>query len=74
MVKMTDRKSVIVGKCNICDYEESMLVCLEDVVQWKAGSYIQEAMPYLTAEQRELLISSTCNDCWNLMFPQEDWD
>ena len=36
--------------------------------------YIQDAMPYLTAGERELILSKTCNDCYNKMFGLEDDD
>ncbi len=34
--------------------------------------YIQDAMAYLTAGERELILSKTCNDCYNKMFELED--
>ena len=36
--------------------------------------YIQDAMPYLTAGERELILSKTCNTCYNKMFEMEDED
>ena len=36
--------------------------------------YIQDALPYLTAGERELILSKTCNDCYNKMFELEDDD
>lgn len=32
---------------------------------------IEDAFPHLTASERELLISQTCDDCWNRMFRDE---
>ena len=40
----------------------------QDVVDWKGGKYIQDAMPYLSADERELLISGTCGTCFDKMF------
>jgi hypothetical protein len=34
--------------------------------------YIQDVLPYLTAGERELILSKTCNDCYNKMFEMED--
>lgn len=35
----------------------------------KNGAYVQDAFPELTAGERELLISGTCDDCWKRFFP-----
>ena len=39
---------------------------------WEDGELIQDALPNLTADQRELLISGTCDDCWKTMFGTVD--
>jgi len=54
--------------CSHCDETHSVLVNQIDVAEWKAGKYIQDAMPYLSADERELLISQTCGVCWDEMF------
>ena len=45
-----------------------MSVNRQDVTDWREGKHIQHAMPYLSADQRELLISGTCGDCCDEMF------
>jgi hypothetical protein len=40
----------------------------QDVIDWQAGKYIQDAMPYLSKGERELLISGTCDECFDKMF------
>ena len=35
---------------------------------WQNGELIQNALPELSADQRELLISGTCGKCWDKMF------
>jgi hypothetical protein len=40
----------------------------EDWLRWQEGEYIQEAMPYLTTDERELMISSVCGTCFDAMF------
>lgn len=42
-----------------------------DVKDWNDGKFIQDALPYLTAGERELFISGTCDDCWKDLF---GWD
>lgn len=47
----------------------------EDMADWLSGSLpIQDALSYLTAGERELLISGTCDDCFNVLFPDLDND
>ena len=55
-------------KCRVCGKEYKMLVDECDYNAWVDGECIQNAMPYLTADERELLISHTCGDCWTEMF------
>ena len=37
-----------------------------------AGENIQIAFPDLTADQREILISGICPECWDKIFPPEE--
>jgi len=55
-------------KCNHCNTREKIQVNYGDVYAWKNGTLIQDAMPYLNADQRELLISKTCGPCFDKMF------
>jgi hypothetical protein len=45
-----------------------------DVAHWEGGALIQDALGYLTADERELLISGTCGACFDNMFPPEPED
>jgi hypothetical protein len=57
----------------------------QDMQKWKDGEgYIQDVLHYLSAGDRELLLSSTCDDCFQKMFgssedhededdEEEDW-
>ena len=68
MVALTKREDVIVAVCRKCGTSHNLLVNIKDVAAWKSGTYIQDAMPYLSADERELLISLACGDCWEKMF------
>jgi hypothetical protein len=46
----------------------------DDYFAWKDGKLIQEAFPYLSAGQRELLISNTCEKCWEKLFGDGEYD
>ncbi len=56
--------------CNYCDYEENLSVSECDYIAWHNGKNIKDAFPYLTAGQRELMLSNTCDDCWQKFFPE----
>lgn len=58
--------------CRICGTTHTMTVCIDDYFDWQNGEHIQSAMPYLKPAERELLISQTCQDCWDRMFGQEE--
>ena len=58
--------------CNYCEYAENISVHEADYIAWHNGKFAQDCFPYLTAGQRELMISNTCDDCWNRFFPDED--
>jgi len=40
----------------------------QDFEDWRQGELVQFAFPYLSKEQRELLISGTCGECWKTLF------
>jgi len=42
------------------------------LIKWKNGELIQNVMPYLNEDERELLISGTCGKCFDKIF--SDWD
>ena len=73
MVAATGRNTAVVSRCRKCGDAKTMLVKKTDLQAWKnGGEYIQTAMPYLTVDERELLISGTCGPCFDNMFPDED--
>jgi len=39
---------------------------------WMAGKNIQIAFPNLTPDQREILMSGICPECWEKIFPPDD--
>lgn len=55
--------------CAQCNTTQTLYVDPDDVEKWHNGAYVQDAFPYLRADQRELLISQTCGTCWDRLFP-----
>ena len=64
--------SVVAVPCRCCQKVTDLQVDLEKFVAWQQGELIQNALPELDADQRELLISGTCPTCWDEMFPSEE--
>ena len=58
--------------CVMCSNNKYVVANTADVRSWEEGMVIQNAMPELSASDRELLISGTCNDCWNNLFGGHD--
>lgn len=62
------RDTIMPVVCEECGEVFDIAVDFEDLLRWKAGELVQNAFPYLTPSERELLISQTCGDCWNQMY------
>ena len=58
--------------CRACRCEVTVEVEPSDFARWESGELIQNAMPYLTAEEREFLICRLCMECWEELFGEED--
>tara|TARA_Y100000004_G_C8675621_1_gene311148 strand:+ start:229 stop:453 length:225 start_codon:yes stop_codon:yes gene_type:complete len=57
--------------CQYCGVEYAIIVDRRDVEAWLSGEkYIQDALGHLTAGERELFISRTCDTCWKKMYPE----
>lgn len=56
------------AQCIFCQKETSVEFRLADYLDWQSGELIQNAMPYLSAAERELLISKICGDCFDDIF------
>ena len=59
------------AQCRICKDTHVLMVRRHDVDRWQNGTLIQDAMPYLSADERELLISGTCGACFDKMFEED---
>jgi len=50
--------------CVICSVKREINVDIEGFANWQNGARIQDALPDLSADDREMLISSICPTCW----------
>lgn len=59
--------------CPFCGAEHKVEVDYRDFVAWQYnGELAQNAFPYLTATEREQLISQICPKCQDAIFGTED--
>lgn len=62
--------------CVVCGrIHEPVILDAEKYYRWKGGECIQDVFPEMTKDQREILISGTCPECWDELFGRcEDED
>ena len=59
-------------RCNLCSKEYNIIADRNDMEAWISGDkYIQDVLDYLSAAERELLISKTCGSCWDILYPND---
>lgn len=61
-------KKTFLAYCRQCQKKYEIKIRKSDVIAWQNGEHIQTVMPYLTANERELLISGTCGSCFSKIF------
>lgn len=61
-----------VGTCPITGKQWDLVVPKEGYDSWTKGLLIQHALPHLSSEERELLISGITQDGWVQLFPPEE--
>lgn len=62
------RKCIITGKKNTLD----LPVTEEQIDRWRSGELIQRAMPHLTPDQREFLMTGILPEVWDATFKEEE--
>ena len=67
-MKENTKDMIILTHCPICGKENEIEVNMEDYFDWQNGKLVQNAFPYLSADEREMLISGICPKCWDKMF------
>jgi hypothetical protein len=72
-VQFKERITVHTRPCPFCDEPHSVEVNASGFQRWAInGEYIQNALPELSNDDRELLMTGTCSECWDRVFPEED--
>lgn len=58
--------------CPFCGMPHDVEVDFLDFCAWQNGELAQHAFPYLSADEREMLISGICPTCWSKTFDAMD--
>lgn len=61
-------------ECPCCGKVQRIVVDFASYYLWKTGLHIQKAFPELDANQREILISGICPECWDNMWGGDEND
>ena len=60
-------------QCRHCGRFFELPVSEKEINKWRCSDeLIQVRFPELTAEQRELILSGICGECWNKLFPEDE--
>ena len=58
----------VITVCPMCGTETKITVSASDYLDYLNGKLVQDAFPYLSADERESFISGICPTCWDKMF------
>lgn len=67
-MKINYKEVCVITRCPFCGKAHEVEVNEMDYLDWQDGALIQDVMPYLSASERELLISGIDDACWGKMF------
>ena len=71
MTRINYKEVTVVTRCPICGHGNFVAVNANDYFAWDDGMNAAVAFPYLSANEREMLISGICPTCWDAMFGKE---
>ena len=72
MVKINYKEVCVITACPFCGHANEVEVNEMDYLDWQDGELAQVAFPYLSADEREMLISGICPTCWDEMFGSDE--
>jgi len=72
MKKMNYKEVSVVTTCPFCGHANFVEVNESDYLDWQDGALVQNAFHYLSADEREMLISGICPKCWDSMFGSDE--
>lgn len=64
----TEQNVAVLCTCRMCKKELPLFLSLTGLMAWRNGALIQDALPELTVNEHEQLMSGMCPTCWNATF------
>ena len=71
-MKVNRKEYIVITYCPFCKHAHEVPVNEADYWDWQDGELVQNAFPYLTSNERELLISGICPSCWDATSKEEN--
>lgn len=71
-MKVNNKEVTIITACPFCGHANEVEVNEADYWDGQDGELAQIAFPYLSANEREMLISGICPTCWEKTFGGEE--
>lgn len=69
---MPETVMITAPNCPMCGKPSEVEVDSLGYSQWKAGKLIQNALPRLTVDERELLMTGCHPECWENIFKGDE--
>ena len=63
---------ILSGECIMCKIPQAVTVTTQAFFNWQHGTFVQNAFPEATSDQREFLVSGICGKCFDKMFAESD--
>ena len=66
---------ILCPKCTVCGNQSVVLVHRVDYDRYVwDGAFVQDAFPYLSVDQSDLIITGTHPECWDQLFGSDEFD
>ena len=75
IASQTPIATILTANCMYCSTEKQLVVETPSFYKWvNKEQFIQNAFPNMSVDDRELLISNTCQLCWDSIFGNDEED
>lgn len=59
---------IVTKPCVVCGTQHRFILNRQDYEAWQTDTHIQRAFPDMSNDEREILISGTCPECWDILW------
>lgn len=70
---MSGLMSVETKPCSMCGKTSFLVVSEDSFRDWRSGALVQDAFPSLNCGDRELLMTGTHPECWDVLWEYTDF-